>query len=88
MRLARLALAGLALGVFAGFIAALLRPRSRLANEAAERAPVQSLTQRDETPIGWGIRPARSARRAGSQRAQLPPLVPVVPRAAPQGPVP
>lgn len=74
MRLARLAVAGLALGILAGFIAALLRPRRRLADEPMAS---QSLSQADE-PIGWGTRP---------HRTPLPPLVPVVPKAKPSGPV-
>jgi hypothetical protein len=81
MRLARLTLAGLALGIIAGFIAALLRPRPRLVDQPI---PIQSLTQGDEQPIGWGTRPERPAR---SQKSKLPPLVPVVPKAPPQGPV-
>lgn len=84
MRLARLALAGLALGIVVGFIAALLRPRLSHADETMLEQPIQSLTQGDEEPIGWGTRPEPRGR---GRRAALPPLVPAVARAKPQGPV-
>ena len=78
MRLARLAVAGLALGILAGFIAALLRPRRRSSDwPAGEPMARRSLSEGNE-PIGWGTRP---------HRTPLPPLVPVVPKAKPSGPV-
>jgi hypothetical protein len=51
MRLARFAVAGLALGIAAGFVAALLRPRPRTPGVS------QSLTQATGEPIDWGARP-------------------------------
>jgi hypothetical protein len=71
MRLARFAVAGLTLGIFAGFAAALLRPRSRLAGNGTGIGPSRSIMQGSGQPIVWGSRPAK---------AQLPPLVPVVPK--------
>ena len=51
MRLARFAVAGLALGIAAGFVAALLRPRPRTPGIS------QSLIRASDEPIAWGVRP-------------------------------